>query len=174
MGKLIKCKACKKEISKKADKCPSCGDPVRRGGFIGSVFKLTVIMFFVGAFTSIALKKDESSVRKRKVASTAKKISKKFDNLFYVKHKSELKRQGITRIKGFYTDEYKPEELKKHCKESYGGFTVCFYYKKNYGMNLVHLSSLKPYDAIKAAVKTDFFARVDISVDGTQVTYSKK
>lgn len=32
--KLVQCPACHKEVSSEADKCPSCGQPIKRG-FLG-------------------------------------------------------------------------------------------------------------------------------------------
>ena len=53
---LAKCKACGHEVSKKADKCPNCGEPLKRksvgcGGAIGAVFLFVVIWAAVSSIT---------------------------------------------------------------------------------------------------------------------------
>lgn len=56
---LIKCKECKKEVSKKAETCPHCGSPVKQKTGCGGLIGLVVIVFIlVGIFANLA---DDSS-----------------------------------------------------------------------------------------------------------------
>lgn len=51
MAKLIKCKACIKEISQNAKQCPSCGEPVKKTSlikiFFGVMFGIMVLPFIM-------------------------------------------------------------------------------------------------------------------------------
>lgn len=56
MGKLIKCKDCKAEISKKAKACPNCGSPTKQKvGCISSLISTIIVLglFFLGMQTCL-------------------------------------------------------------------------------------------------------------------------
>jgi len=69
---LAKCKACGHEVSQKADKCPNCGDPLKRksvgcGGAVGVVLAL----IFVGAVFNTTMNRPGSSTAYTPSASPA-------------------------------------------------------------------------------------------------------
>lgn len=60
--KLIECKSCKEKISKKAQSCPNCGEPKKRGGFsIIFIFAALAVIFFLIDFDGASL--DEQVAR---------------------------------------------------------------------------------------------------------------
>ncbi|WMI65387.1 hypothetical protein RBH94_15145 [Aestuariibaculum sp. YM273] len=58
---LINCSECKQEISSKADKCPYCGNKMKKGGFGCGTFILIGIICFVG-FYIVGSNSESSSV----------------------------------------------------------------------------------------------------------------
>jgi len=68
---LIKCKACSREVSKSADKCPHCGEPLKRKpiGFFGAIV-------FIGLFVVLGtIISGQSSTAPKTSATPAPKIT---------------------------------------------------------------------------------------------------
>lgn len=173
MGKLKPCPDCNHEVSKKAKACPNCGRSLKsepRGGCSTILIFLVLPLAFVSYCTTQMDESNNNSATPKSVSSQAEK-KEEYNNIFYIKHDTDGPK-GATRVKGYFTSERDKEKLKEHCKKQYGGFTVCFYYKNK--QNLVHLGSLKPFEGIKRAEKTEYFMRVDISVDGKNITTKNK
>ena len=67
---LIKCKACGAEISKKAKKCPQCGDPQSQPSFVLRFFLFIIIIGFLSA----VINDDSVDVDKHKPANKSASI----------------------------------------------------------------------------------------------------
>ncbi len=89
MAKLIKCSACEAEISKNAETCPQCGEPVPKGT---SLFTwLVVILIGLGIFGNI-LPDISSSSSTQTIAPTASTVPNK-PTVSEIKKKQQLKEQ---------------------------------------------------------------------------------
>jgi hypothetical protein len=104
-------------------------------------------------------------------AKTASKDKFSYSQLFYSKLKTGTSK-GTSKVQGYATNESSKQAIKDHCKKQYKGYTVCFYYKNM--QDIMSFSTLPIMKAVTTAEKTDYFARVDISVDGRHVDYTSK
>lgn len=129
---LAKCKACGHEVSKKAKKCPNCGEPQKRTspGCLGAVG--IVVMALVVAVVFI----QENADKAPKKPLTA--AEQKAENLFALKQivqyrleemvKRSLKDPGSYELIAASAQEKGKGELyvivKYRARNSFGGFTV--------------------------------------------------
>lgn len=73
MAKLIKCKDCNEEISKKAKSCPKCGAPVKKKtSRVTWLFLILIVLFIFGVTTSEKNISSSAAVVKEK--SPAKQV----------------------------------------------------------------------------------------------------
>lgn len=115
---LIKCKECGNEVSNKAKKCPNCGMPIRKNGFLKGLGIGIIVLIFLGILTSIFA--GTSNNRKNIISSqTFKNILEKND---YIVVQSNAEKIGALEyyvadngcIAFNYISFYNEEDCKKY------------------------------------------------------------
>ncbi len=168
MTKLISCKHCGHQIAKTAKICPSCGGKNKRTTFTTKLVAGFIVFSFVMGIVS-SIKRDSTNAAPNKPQSTTKQVKKNtltFPQFYKYTYNAGAK--GITQVLGFVAPNKNEQQLKAHCQNQYKGATWCFYYFDKFNPSKIESAS-NAFDASVFADRTNYYYRVDISVDGTKI-----
>lgn len=120
MSKLVKCKACGTDVSKKASACPNCANPMKKGFRLGHFLVLTLFSVFM---YSLLFPTPSPKSKPIPVPTTKADITKKTEQLL-----AELKTIPVKN----YSDNLERYQLllKMHPKNSHYSQKVSFYKAK--------------------------------------------